>query len=110
MRTFAQEEAEVLRYSRALEEASAARAAANTVHALHLAPFAAVPSTAVAGRLWYGGQLVGQGRLTVGELTTVVPLALEVGLSLTPGCQIDYFHGPHWLSSVEPCFDCKITL
>ena len=44
-----------------------------------------VPSTAVAGWLWYGGQLVERGRLTVGELTTVVPLALEVASALVGG-------------------------
>ena len=38
--------------------------------------------TAVAAWLWYGGQLVERGRLTVGELTTVVPLALEVASAL----------------------------
>jgi ATP-binding cassette subfamily B protein len=52
------------------------------VHALHLALFAAVPSTAVAAWLWYGGSLVERGAMTVGELTTVVPLALEVAGSL----------------------------
>jgi hypothetical protein len=37
------------------------------------------------------------------------PSPAEVGLSLTPGgCQIGS-HGPYWLSSIEPCFDCKIT-
>jgi len=82
VRTFAQEEAEMERYSRALDDAATARAAANTVHALHLALFAAVPSTAVAAWLWYGGQLVERGRLTVGELSCVVPLALEVANSL----------------------------
>ena len=82
VRTFAQEEAEMERYSRALDDAATARAAANTVHALHLALFAAVPSTAVAAWLWYGGQLVERGRLTVGELSCVVPLALEVANAL----------------------------
>ena len=52
------------------------------MHALHLALFAAVPSTAVAAWLWYGGSLVERGAMTVGELTTVVPLALEVAGSL----------------------------
>ena len=82
VRTFAQEEAEVRRYADALGEAASAKAAANAAHALHLALFAAVPSTAVAGWLWYGGQLVERGRLSVGELTTVVPIALEVAGAL----------------------------
>ena len=61
---------------------AAAKSRAIHAHAAHLALFAAVPSTAVAAWLWYGGQLVQQGRLTVGELTTVVPLALEVAGAL----------------------------
>ena len=33
----------------------------------------------------------------------------KVGLWLSlPGVRV--LHGPYWLSSVEPCFDCKITL
>ena len=100
---FAQEDAECDRYDAALAEASRARHHATSVHALHLALFAAVPSTAVAAwvscililvmairltsrvfcsQLWYGGSLVEKGAMTVGELTTVVPLALEVAGSL----------------------------
>ena len=79
---FAQEDAECDRYDAALAEASRARHHATSVHALHLALFAAVPSTAVAAWLWYGGSLVERGAMTVGELTTVVPLALEVAGSL----------------------------
>ena len=82
VRTFAQEDAECDRYDAALAEASRARHHATSVHALHLALFAAVPSTAVAAWLWYGGSLVERGAMTVGELTTVVPLALEVAGSL----------------------------
>ena len=82
VRTFAQEDAELDRYDAALAEASRARHHATSVHALHLALFAAVPSTAVAAWLWYGGSLVEKGAMTVGELTTVVPLALEVAGSL----------------------------
>ena len=82
VRTFAQEDAECDRYDAALAEASRARHHATSVHALHLALFAAVPSTAVAAWLWYGGSLVKRGAMTVGELTTVVPLALEVAGSL----------------------------
>ena len=82
VRTFAQEDAELDRYDAALAEASRARHHATSVHALHLALFAAVPSTAVAAWLWYGGSLVERGAMTVGELTTVVPLALEVAGSL----------------------------
>ena len=48
VRTFAQEDAELDRYDAALAEASRARHHATSVHALHLALFAAVPSTAVA--------------------------------------------------------------
>ena len=82
IRTFAQEDAELDRYDDALAEASRARRHATSVHALHLALFAAVPSTAVAAWLWYGGSLVERGAMTVGELTTVVPLALEVAGAL----------------------------
>ena len=82
VRTFAQEDAELDRYDDALTEASRARRFATSVHALHLALFAAVPSTAVAAWLWYGGSLVERGAMTVGELTTVVPLALEVAGAL----------------------------
>ena len=82
IRTFAQEDAELDRYDDALAEASMARRHATSVHALHLALFAAVPSTAVAAWLWYGGSLVERGAMTVGELTTVVPLALEVAGAL----------------------------
>ena len=82
IRTFAQEDAELDRYEDALAEASMARRHAPSVHALHLALFAAVPSTAVAAWLWYGGSLVERGAMTVGELTTVVPLALEVAGAL----------------------------
>jgi len=82
VRAFAREEAEEARYAEALRVAAAAKSRAIHAHAAHLALFAAVPSTAVAAWLWYGGQLVQQGRLTVGELTTVVPLALEVAGAL----------------------------
>ena len=82
VRAFAREEAEEARYAEALRIAAAAKSRAIHAHAAHLALFAAVPSTAVAAWLWYGGQLVQQGRLTVGELTTVVPLALEVAGAL----------------------------
>ena len=82
VRTFAAEDREAERYAEALEEAARARRIATRIHALHLALFAAVPSTAVAAWLWYGGRLVERGRLTVGELTTVVPLALEVANAL----------------------------
>ena len=82
VRTFAQEDAELDRYDDALTEASRARRTATSVHALHLALFAAVPSTAVAAWLWYGGSLVERGAMTVGELTTVVPIALEVAGAL----------------------------
>ena len=82
VRTFAAEHREAERYADALEEAARARRIATRIHALHLALFAAVPSTAVAAWLWYGGRLVERGRLTVGELTTVVPLALEVANAL----------------------------
>ena len=82
VRSFAREDAELDRYDAALLEASKARRAATSVHALHLALFAAVPSTAVAAWLWYGGSLVERGAMTVGELTTVVPLALEVAGAL----------------------------
>ena len=82
MRTFAAEDREAERYAEALEEAARARRIATRIHALHLALFAAVPSTAVAAWLWYGGRLVERGRLTVGELTTVVPAALEVANAL----------------------------
>ena len=66
VRTFAQEDAELDRYDDALTEASRARRFATSVHALHLALFAAVPSTAVAAWLWYGGSLVERGAMTVG--------------------------------------------
>jgi ABC-type multidrug transport system fused ATPase/permease subunit len=82
VRAFARELDEDARYANALEEAAAARGRATQAHAVHLALFAAVPSTAVAAWLWYGGRLVERGRLTVGELTTVVPLALEVAGAL----------------------------
>jgi hypothetical protein len=42
-----------------------------------------------------------------------VPMAVLYGLflfmgrvALTPGCQISYME-PHWLSSIEPCFDAQ---
>ena len=82
VRAFAREEDEDERYAEALRVAARAKKRAIHAHAAHLALFAAVPSTAVAAWLWYGGQLVQQGRLTVGELTTVVPLALEVAGAL----------------------------
>ncbi|ACO66790.1 ATP-binding cassette superfamily [Micromonas commoda] len=91
VRTFAQEDAELDRYDDALAEASRARRTATSVHALHLAMFAAVPSTAVAAWLWYGGSLVERGAMTVGELTTVVPLALEVAGALA---QLSEKHSP----------------
>ena len=47
VRTFAAEEAEVARYSAAVEEAAGARSAATAVHALHLALFAAVGRSTV---------------------------------------------------------------
>ena len=82
VRAFAREEDEEARYAEALRVAARAKKRAIHAHAAHLALFAAVPSTAVAAWLWYGGQLVERGRLTVGELTTVVPLALEVAGAL----------------------------
>ena len=82
VRAFAREEDEEARYAEALRVAANAKKRAIHAHAAHLALFAAVPSTAVAAWLWYGGQLVERGRLTVGELTTVVPLALEVAGAL----------------------------
>ena len=82
VRAFAREEDEDERYAEALRVAARAKKRAIHAHAAHLALFAAVPSTAVAAWLWYGGQLVERGRLTVGELTTVVPLALEVAGTL----------------------------
>lgn len=82
VRAFAREEDEEARYAEALRVAAKAKKRAIHAHAAHLALFAAVPSTAVAAWLWYGGQLVERGRLTVGELTTVVPLALEVAGAL----------------------------
>jgi len=82
VRQFAAEETELQRYDNALGEAAKKRRLATSIHALHLALFAAVPSTAVAAWLWYGGQLVERGRLSVGELTVVVPLALEVANAL----------------------------
>ena len=39
-------------------------------------------SRVFCSQLWYGGSLVEKGAMTVGELTTVVPLALEVAGSL----------------------------
>ena len=39
-------------------------------------------SRVFCSQLWYGGSLVERGAMTVGELTTVVPLALEVAGSL----------------------------
>ena len=82
VRAFAKEVDEDSRYATALEHAAATRKIAIHAHAVHLALFAAVPATAVAAWLWYGGQLVECGRLTVGELTTVVPLAMEVAGAL----------------------------
>ena len=104
VRTFAQEDAELDRYDAALAEASRARHHATSVHALHLALFAAgtvhgsrrvgkfiltlvllairLTSRVFCSQLWYGGSLVEKGAMTVGELTTVVPLALEVAGSL----------------------------
>ena len=61
VRTFAQEDAECDRYDAALAEASRARHHATSVHALHLALFAAVPSTAVAA--WVSFFLFSSGRL-----------------------------------------------
>ena len=82
VRAFAREVDEDMRYSKALDNAARSREIAIHAHAMHLALFAAVPSTAVAAWLWYGGQLVERGRMSVGELTTVVPLALEVASAL----------------------------
>ena len=68
------------RAARGAPVAAAAKSRARSTRTPRTWLFAAVPSTAVAA--WLGGQLVQQGRLTVGELTTVVPLALEVAGAL----------------------------
>ena len=51
---------------------------------LHLILVRAIRLTSrvFCSQLWYGGSLVERGAMTVGELTTVVPLALEVAGSL----------------------------
>jgi hypothetical protein len=54
------------------------------------------------------------------DLAELATAHLLVGLALTPGCRIGYrtvhlpgvlawLHELYCVSSIEPCFDCKIT-
>ena len=82
VRSFVQESAEEARFEAALDAACAKKDAHARVHALHTGLLAALPGMGMGLWLYYGAQLVSGGSLTVGALTTVIPLIMEVATSL----------------------------
>jgi ABC-type multidrug transport system fused ATPase/permease subunit len=82
VRVFAQESAECGRYEAALAAARDARDAHATAHAAHVGLLTALPGMGMGLWLYFGSELVARGVLSVGALTTVVPLVVEVAGAL----------------------------
>ena len=78
VRLLAQEDAECDRYEGALGAVRKARDAHSMAHAVHVGLLSALPGMGMGIWLFAGSELVARGLLSVGALTTVVPLVLEV--------------------------------
>jgi len=82
VRCAAQEKQEEQRYDAALALAELARNTHAAVHALHVGLLTALPGMGMGIFLFVGSELVARGAMTVGSLTTVIPLVLEVASAL----------------------------
>ena len=82
VRCAAQETQEEQRYDAALALAQLARNTHAAVHALHVGLLTALPGMGMGIFLFVGSELVARGAMTVGSLTTVIPLVLEVAGAL----------------------------
>jgi ABC-type multidrug transport system fused ATPase/permease subunit len=82
VRVFAREEFEAEQYSGRLNSVISAKDKHGLLYALHTALLVALPGAGTALFLHYGATLVAGGHLTIGALTTVVPLIVEIATSM----------------------------
>ena len=82
VRVFAREDFEEAQYKQRLDGLTSAKDAHGLRYGLHSALLVALPGAGTALFLHYGATLVAAGKLTVGALTTVVPLIVEIASSL----------------------------
>jgi ATP-binding cassette subfamily B (MDR/TAP) protein 10 len=85
VRVFAREDFEEAQYKQRLDLLTTARDRHGLLYGLHSALLVALPGAGTALFLHYGATLVAAGKLTVGALTTVVPLIVEVRVSAPTG-------------------------
>jgi ABC transporter fused permease/ATP-binding protein len=82
VRAFAKEAAESNRYSRAIQKSLGLA----TKRIMSIAVITAIAGmlgyTAIVGVLWYGGRLVIEGRMSVGDLTSFILYAMTVAISV----------------------------
>jgi ABC-type multidrug transport system fused ATPase/permease subunit len=82
VRSFAQEQAQCARYETSLARVRAARDAHAAAHAAHVGLLTALPGIGMGCWLYAGAELVARGALSVGALTTVIPLVMEIAGAL----------------------------
>jgi ATP-binding cassette subfamily B protein len=82
VRSFSQEPAEVVRYSASVQEAFELARRRSWIGALFMGISSFAGYGAIVAVLWYGGRLVVQGAMSVGELTSFVLYTLIVAFSL----------------------------
>lgn len=82
VRCAAQEAQEGQRYDAALARARAARDTHAAAHAVHVGLLTTLPGMGMGIFLFVGSELVSRGAMSVGALTTVIPLVLEVAGAL----------------------------
>ena len=82
VRVFAREDFEEAQYQQRLDAITCAKDRHGLLSGLHSALLVALPGAGTALFLHYGATLVAAGQLTVGALTTVVPLIVEIATSM----------------------------
>ncbi len=82
VRAFAKESTEVARYREAVERSFALARKRILSISIITAIAGLLGYTAIVGVLWYGGRLVIEGRMTVGDLTSFILYAMTVAVSV----------------------------